>query len=343
MRKLLPYLFLAPFVVAACDGGAPFEVAESTDDGGSSLPDAGDGDASADADDGDAEAGLPDPCPPPVDPNKAALCIKLEPEAIDFVAGNERFDGRGVLHVAIFDKAQPSLTDPPLDDETLPSQAATPVTKPLPELVAEPLRFELSPGTVYARSIFVDDLAALGAPKLKPGLWLGGFDLDAKGLGEDAPLVPIELEAGKGRLVEFELRALRQMEITVARGEVAPVGNGEGPLLVLALNAQKLDNESRAFGIATEDCVDLMNTKTVTVEGVVIGQGPYWLTAVLNDFGQAGSWPEGALVSFDWQKLQIAGENELAYEPNAYKIQKSIEMTAVMPLMGGLDDEVSCD
>lgn len=338
MQKLLPYLFLAPWIVAACDGGAPFEVAEpgSTDDAGSDLSD-----AASDADDGDAE--VPNPCPPPADPKKAALCLKFEPEAIDFVADDERFDGKGVLHVAIFDLARPAPTDAPLDDKTVPSQAATPVTKPLPELVAEPLRFELAPGTVYARAVFLDDLAAFGATKLKPGVWLGGFDLATKGLREDAPLVPIEIEAGKGWLVEVELRALRRMAITVARGKATPVGDGEGPLLVLALDAQKLDNESRAFGVAAEDCADLSKMKPVTVEGAVVGKGPYWLTAVLNDFGQEGSWPGGALVSFDWQNMQIAKENELTYEPTAYSIEKTIAMTAVMPMMGGLDDEVSCN
>lgn len=340
MRTLLPYLLLAPWLVTACDAGAPFEVADSssTDDAGSLLPDAG----APDANDDDAEAGPVDPCPPPVDPKKAALCLMLQPEPIEFVPGEERFDGNGLLHVAIFDEAQPAPGDAPLFDRTIPSQGATPVLKPLAELVAEPIRFELSPGTVYARSIFLDDLAAFGATKLQPGLWLGGFDL-ANGLVEDPPLLPIELQEGKGHLVEVDLHALRQLQITVSRGKATPLGDGEGPLMVLAFDSRELEEGAKVFGLATEDCVDLDDDGTVTTEGVLFGTGPRWLSAAVNDFGQTGTWPGGALVSLDWQQMKIPAEHELVYEPQAYKVEKTIEMRGVTPLFGDLKDHTSCD
>lgn len=339
-RSSLLLSLIVIVALSACDDGGAFEVAESDGvggGGGAMLPDAG-GEGDGDAEE---DASPPDPCPPPADPKKAAICLVIEPENIDFIQGDPRFDGEGILHVAVFDKERPGLTAP-LRDETLPTQGAVPVTGKLDSLTDEPVRFEMEPGTVYPRVLFLDDLEAFGADTLKPGIWLGGFDFLNTGLVETAPLRAVELEAGKGHQIAVTLSALRRMQITISRGDVTPMGDGQGALSVIALDSPALDGKAKSFGVAHQSCADLMNAKMVTVEGVVMGAGPYWVTAVLDDFGQTGSPPPGALVSFDWQTVQIPADDELSYEPRAYQVTKSIEMTAVMPSVGILDDQVSC-
>lgn len=328
-RSSLLVSLIALLALSACDNGGAFEATESDGSGGQggeSLPDAGnDEDGAADAD-----AMPPDPCPPPADPKKSALCLTIEPEAIDFIATNPRFDGQGILHVALFDNALPG-NGAPLQDRTLPPQGGDLVTKSLTELVAEPIRFELDPGTIYPRVLFFDDLNVFedrDEETLLPGLWLGGFDL-SKGLVATLPLQPVVLEAGEGREVAVKLVALRQLTVNVSRADNLEVSsNAQGPIFIAALDSPSLGGSPKAFGLAEKSCGDLsVDGSSVAVEGVVVGEGPYWVTAILDDYGvglQPNSLPGGALLSV--ASGSIAESDKLSYAPTAYRAAMSIAL-----------------
>ncbi len=86
--------------------------------GGDASTDSGVGDATViDApasDDGragddtlDAGSGDGGPCAPPSDPTKAALCVTLTAETVEFLPNVPAFDGKGVLLVAVQASANP--------------------------------------------------------------------------------------------------------------------------------------------------------------------------------------------------------------------------------------------
>lgn len=303
-------------------------------------------DGGADDDAGaDADAALPDPCPAPADPNKAALCLVIEPEPIDFVPVNERFDGYGVLHVAVFDTPLPAASVAPLGEKLAPSQDGGAAAQSLSKLAAEPIRFELEPGIVYPRAYFFDDFKAVDVKTPEPGVWLGGYDLAGKGLEDKAPLRAVALEAGKGRELRMTLTALRRLTVKVSRGLANPRGDGEGPLLVVAQSSTKLDESSKTFGLASAACANLKDAPNVTVEGVVVGPGPYWVTAILDDLGEGGSSPGGALVSLEWDgsSPQIPEQNKLEYAPGAYQITAEVTMRTTLPVFGAVEDKARCD
>lgn len=307
--------------------------------------DAGDGDP-------DADAEPPVVCPPPMDPTKAALCLVIEPEPIDFVAADEKLDGKGLLIVQVFDKALPG-NGAALDEKLSPPQppGGSPATKDLSELTAQPFRFEGLPTEVYPRAFFVDDVAGAQPDSLVPGTWIGGLDV-SNGLAEDMPLRKVTLEAGKGTTIKLPLTAIRKLTVTVSRS-TAPVsgGNAQGKLTVLALGSQQLDDKTKMYGMGESACANLSaNGATTKVEGVVVGKGPYWITGILDDFQQGNlpvvDIPAGALASLELVlspfSVKVPDKNKLTYAANAYEIEASIELNQQVPRQGGAPDAISC-
>jgi len=363
--KLVPALFaLVAGALVACGGATESLDFDNNDPGGDGPGgvDAGDDGSiieedagfDADLDAGDSpdapgsedggEEPLPD-CPGPIDPAKAALCLALDPEEIAFIANDEKLDGDGILYVAIYDKANPSNSDVPLAMHIEPPQPATGyATKSLAELTATPYRFDGFPDTVYARVFFVDDVEGTTPESIVPGTWVGGIDL-SNGFVEDAPIEPIALDQGKGTTVKMPLSALRKLTVEVSRSaDPASGGDAQGPLTVIALDSQaiELNQSPKIFGLGELACADVSGSNEATVEGVVIGKGPYWLTGVLNDFGGTDDVPPGSFVSakFGWP-LQAPDENELSYPADAYTVKHSITLNLVVPGQTGTDN-VSC-
>lgn len=341
MRLASRFSFLAALVLtlSACDGGGSFEVADVDGAGGAGgqpFGDAGDeGEAGGSDPDGaadggaDSDAEASDPCAPPEEPSKAALCLVIEPEAIDFLAEDERFDGKGVLQVDVFDTSLPGVSEAPLVAVKLPE----PPTKlaGLAELVAKPIRFELAPGIVHPRVLFVDDMAAVSATP-GPGVWLGGYDVLKTGIKEALPLLPVALEAGKAHEVRIHLVALRQLKVTVSRGGANPRGDAQGPLWLGAFDSADLSKSVKTFGLGSKECADLKAGPAIA-DGAIVGKGPYWAVAVLDDFGVGGTQPAGAMVSLPTQ---------LNYLPGAYRVEASLTMATTLANGSG-DDNVRCD
>jgi hypothetical protein len=368
----------APCLMAGCggessspagtnDGGATDATIDSAaqgDSGEAGLPNeasasdtltAGDTGLASDANSTDdvrdaAEAGLP-PCPPPADPTTSSLCISLNPEAIAFLS-DPAFDGKGLLVLQLFSRPHPdddagdSAVTPPL---LLPSQpdggtadggfALLDLSQPVPQV-----RFDGLPTLVYARAVFVDDPTTLGKGGVQAGWWLAGLDL-ANGI-DKAPLSPVALTAGQGTSVSLDLIALRKLTVTVARASgIAPAGNGQGPVVTVAIDTDKIGGDAggHLWGAGALACGKVDGISQAVVQGFVIGKGPYWIVASLDDFGVDASFPAGGLSSLilDGGGLFVPASDKVMYPANAYQVTATAALTFVSPWEGGVDP-VSC-
>lgn len=310
---------------------------------------AGDGGAGGGAGDGAAEAS--DACADPTDASKAALCLVVQPDAITFVPGDPAFDGKGVLAIDLFDTPSPDLPDggtvTPLASVLLPVQSSDGGISEadLATLAAQPIRFDDLPPTVYARVFFADDTSMLVSPQdgPRPGLWVGGIDF-SNGIADHAPLEPIALQTGQGTTAPVALHPLRKLTVTVDR-TASPIGDGQGPLSVVAIDSQTPSSTSQIFGYASLDCADLSGSGTVTVSGFVLGPGPHWLAAVLNDLGvQSNDLPPGSLTSLEPSggTLQIPAGDQLTYAADAYETTASITLGLAVPAGDAGGDGVTC-
>jgi hypothetical protein len=277
--------------------------------------------------------------------------VTISPEAIAFLSDPD-FDGKGLLTVGVFSDAHPTV-DAGLAAVLLPSPdagtadgGAALVDLSMP---VKPVRFELPAATVYVRAIFIDNPASLAdGGTLQAGWWIGGLDL-SMGI-EDAPLVPVSLTAGQATNITIDLIALRKLTVTVSREpNLTPAGNGQGPLTITAVNTSAIGSSGTyLFGAAESPCADVSGDAGVTgvsVPGWVIGTGPYWLVATLDDFGAGGSFPAGGMFSLlvDGGVYAIPAQDEIAYAAGAYQVTGTAKLTYVNPYDGGADaDSVSC-
>jgi hypothetical protein len=276
--------------------------------------------------------------------------VTVSHEAIAFLS-DPNFDGKGLMNIGVYSNAYPS------DDAGL----AAPVNLPAQDAgvgdagvalvdlsqAAPVVRFEVPATTVYLRAYFVDDIASFfdagGGPQ--PGFWLGGFDL-SHGI-DNAPLVPVPLSAGTATNVTVELRAMRQLTLTVTRDpSLTPPGNGQGPLTAIAVNTSVIaDAGTYLFGLGQLPCANVSGDAAATVPGWVVGDGPYWVAVTLDDFGVGGTFPAGGLFSLmiDAGVPFIPSIDEITYGPTAYQVTGSAKLTYLNPLDGGPDaDSVSC-
>jgi hypothetical protein len=297
-----------------------------------------------------ADAGPPDPCAPPADPTKAALCIAVVPEAISFVPGDPKQDGVGVMTLRLYARAQPEADagDAAVSDLVVlpPQRDGGPIATMSLAAPIEPVRFDgLAPGQVYARVLFVDDFTAFNA--FGAGWWAGGLDL-SRGV-VNLPLAPVALQAGQGKTVRVDLLALRRLTVTMTRAtSIAPIGNGQGPVLVYPIEGNRLTAGLKVFGLATSPCGDISGASAAIANGWVIGKGPYFLAGWVDDFdaGGYGIGP-GALVSVDVGTggVVVPAANEVTYAPSAYSVAHTIRATYAVPIDAGPDgavDNVTC-
>src|SRR5690606_9465322 len=119
--------------------------------------------------------------------------------------------------------------------------------------------------------------------------------------------------------------AFRELKVEVGPS-TDPVGDGQGPLSVIAVDSQEIsvpEPNFTVFGLATADCVDLSGSNKVTVEGIIAGKGPYWLVGALNDFG-GSDLPPGTLVSLQLAlPPKVPDANKLTYPADAYTVSHS--------------------
>jgi hypothetical protein len=326
------------------DGGAEAmpQQGGSGSDGGNTVDGAGATDGG-----GGGDAGQAVPCDPPSDPTKAALCIQVSHETIDFIAGDKRLDGKGVVIAQVFSTAHPDYPDggemAALSTETVPSfdggvdaSVEFDLTNAIPVL-----RFDgLPPGTVYPRVFFIDNQTAV----LTAGWWVAGLDL-SQGLKDGLPIGPATLVKGQGTGVAMSMTALRSLSVDISRS-VSPFGDGQGVATVIAVDTNKPPSiGGNAFGIA-QGCIDLsQNDASATVTGLVVGKGPYYLDTALDDYGAAeGGTGAGALVSADVYpdgSVFIPEANKVVYAPTAYVVSHAVVLNVVLPKPSG-GDKSSC-
>ena len=294
------------------------------------------------------------PCDPPTTATKAAACIQLAPEAMKFLPSNPKLDGKGVLVVQIFDTAQIELADG--GETKAVAGVVLPATSPdggqpedtLANLTAKPIRFDdlPMPAKLYARALFIDDTSLLGTPMdfPFPGVWVAGIDLSG-GIVDQAPLVALPLTAGQGTGVTRKLWALRQLTVDVSRATgLAPKGNGQGPVTVLLTDKPQLTSTSAMFGGGKLPCGDLSGSGKVSVSGIVVGTGPYWLTASLDDYGLGDKDLAGALAAVEVTGggLKVPSGNQLAFAADAYSVSGAVQLTHAFDPPDAGSDGVSC-
>jgi hypothetical protein len=279
-----------------------------------------------------SEGGAGD-CAAPRDVTDAAICLTISPESMTFES-DPRFDGSGVLVVQVFDRP-----DPPSELEdtiALYSRAWPPdlmgTEESLSNLPAPRILIADAPDTVYVRVYFADNDAIFeGTEDIVAGTWVGGLDL-TNGLVEGAELSPVTIATGQGNDVDVSLIAMRELTVTVNVSAV-PLGDGEGPLSIVAVDSADLGNSQGTYGFGTAGCVDVADAP-LTVTGLVLGAGPYWVTGVLNDLGGGGALPAGSLVAFDYdaQTMTATIPQQLTIPSGAYRLESTIDLSLAIPV-----------
>jgi hypothetical protein len=281
-------------------------------------------------------------CAPPSDPSKAALCVTLTAETVQFLPTVPEFDGKGVLLVAVQANAMPEGGAPLGSPVILPQldgggdAGLIDLSQPLPAVRID----GLPPTTVYPQALFIDDPGA-GIKTPKPGWWLGGYDF-SNGL-QSAPLKPVTLQAGTSTTVSLDLRALRALSLQVTTS-VPPAGNGQGPLTVIVIEGNNLapDAGTRAWGYGTAACADCVADGGAKAVAFFVGPGPYYTVPVLDDFGLGGNFPPGAMTSIDTDGGLRAAAANVFTAGNAYVFSQSVELNYANAAPDGAVDEASC-
>lgn len=277
-------------------------------------------------------------CPPPADPAHAAICLALSAEPIDLDA-DPRFTGRGTLRVAAY--ATPTPEPASLLGEVVLGAGAPVDLRKLPPVVLG----DLPPGDVHLEVRFSEGTATeLATPRA--GDWIAGYDLAGGAVG--ARLDPVTLAAGQARPLRRTLQMLRELVVRAHRTPgVSPVGDGKGPLRAVASAAPELDTKKgiRLFGEAEASCVDLSGGASAVARGWVVGPGPYWVFALLDDFGEGGLGPQGSLLSIAGTTptaILLPQENKLEPGATAPAVTLEVELGTAAPPSGGLADGTTC-
>jgi hypothetical protein len=324
------------------NGSGPTDAAPSDAGGDSTVIEAATGDDAGEPGDSKApQGGDAGSCAPPSDPTKAALCLSISAESVQFLPSVPAFDGKGVLLVAIQSNAAPDggpTVAPPVilpDLDGGLDAGLVDLSQPIPTV-----RIDGIPATtVYPQVLFIDDPGA-GLKTPAPGWWLGNYDFSS-GL-QGAPLKPVTLNAGQSATVSVDLRALRALALQVSAA-VAPAGNGQGPLKVIVIDGNSVapDSGARAWGYGSAPCVDCVGDAGKAL-GFFVGSGPYYTVPVLDDFGLGGDFPAGAMTSLDLDAgLTVPAANQFT-AGNAYVYSQAVQLNYVAPAPDGGVDEASC-
>jgi hypothetical protein len=277
-------------------------------------------------------------CAPPGDPSRAALCVTVEPEQMQFES-DPRLDGRGVLIIQVYDTPTPDNPDggadvPPVAMQIYPPQpdAGMPAEAMITDIPT--LRFANVPATAYVRAVFADNFETFILNATTWGTWLGGYNLSA-GLVENVPIQAVQIPAGTGRSHPLPLIALRRLRttLTLASG-VTPVDDGEGPASVLAVRLATPRENEPIYGAGTAPCVRVGGGSNPTLEGLLVGSGTFYLAAGVDDYNLGGNLPRGGIVSLDVNGTMYAlpATSRVTVAPNAYSINHTVPLNFLVPL-----------
>ena len=293
------------------------------------------------------DATLPS-CEAPTDPTTAALCLVFEPEVLDLVDGDERFDGQGIFIVQVFETSEIELPDgselPALAETMIPEQTggATPVLTSVYDPL-DPIRFEGLPSTVYVRVLFVDNFDVFESDSLVGGVFVGGLDL-SQGVYFEG-LEPVDLTVGEGFEVTMPLVTLRSMKVTLTKPLLTlPYGNGEGPAGFLLFDTSTITNNLSVWGVGETECGSIHSG--IDVEGAFVGEGPYFGFGFMDDYGEGldDSIPSGTVVNLNLDDLSLPSEAEISIPAGAYRVEASLELTDIVSFQSfPPTDSVSCE
>jgi len=329
--------FASGALLEAC-GGDDATIAPTKDAASDSTIDAASGDSA------NAEVEAPDsgpPCAPPSDATKSSLCVRVAPEAIHFIS-DMNLDGKGLMVIDVHAAANPDAPDgaprPALQTAVLPAQdggldaGELDLSAPVPEV-----RFDGLPATVYPRVIFVDSRIQ---PKPGAGWWIGGYDL-ANGVAK-APLKPVTLMPGSGTTITIDLLALRRLFVTLTLG-TQPIGNAMGPAIFGVTPDQTFTAAPKVFGLGGSPCANVSDGGAL-LAGFVLGKGPYYVFALLDDFDAGGFLAPGALTSLSIAEggAQNPAPTLLNYVPTAYVVSHSVPLGTAVPKPEAGIDSISC-
>jgi hypothetical protein len=288
------------------------------------------GSAGATASGGSAGSSGAAGCLPPANKMQTAVCVTLLPETITPEPDPE-LDEKGVLAIQIFDTPNPPAKDASkvaLAERIVPANPGT-AEVALADVKTERLVATL-PSVVYVRALFIDNPSLLEAGgRFGYGAWIGGFDV-TDGFQDKEPVLPVKLTLGAANAIDLPLVALRKLTVNVRRS-VQPVGDGEGPLTAVVVARQDPTMKPPPFGLAHEPCADLSGGGRVTLTGFVIGTGPYWAAAAMNDLGLTGEFPPGTLASLDVNGSKITIPQKLEYAATDYAPLVNLDLSYVVP------------
>jgi hypothetical protein len=281
-------------------------------------------------------------CTAPTNATRGKACLVFAPEQITFADAGPQLDGQGTLFIHVFGTPTPGDTTVPLAQVIYPPPGEAGLNQTgvysLPQIDIDNLPTDLdgSPGTVYIRTLFVDNPLWLQTQKgLTYGMFVGGYNLN-NGVQPPPPLRAVPLTTGAGTLLRQPLTALRRFSTVVALGLPdggAPAGNGQGPMSLGAF-VQASPAGAPVFGGLQVPCVDVMKGP-IPVAGFfysVSGDRDFWIGAQVDDFNIGGDAPGGALVSLTAvgeipapQRITITADQYSATIPQ-------VTLTGVRPL-----------
>ena len=349
----------ASFVLAGCNSddhrlGGPFrDSGPGSGEGGGGGGEGGSGGGEGGS--GGSAGDLGD-CAPPSDPSRAALCLTLEPESIQFETPREtRLDGRGILAVQVFDTPTPDGPAAPKTSRRSSSylirrgtDGGVPVPFPPDQALVTGLpafRLDNLPPTAYVRAIFADNIDTLRFNRPTWGTWLGGYDLSA-GPIDTPPIQTVEIPAGTGRSIRMPLVAVRRLRATLSlASSVTPLDDGEGPAWALAVRTATPREDEPIHGGAIVPCARVGAGSSPTLEGMLVGSGTFYLAAGVDDYNLGGTIPPGGLLSVNvnGSMFTLPAATRLDVAPNAYTVDATVPLNFLLSLgAGGAPRPFSC-
>lgn len=273
-----------------------------------------------------------------VPPDATALCLTFLPERVA-PRDEPGLDQRGFLTLEVFDTPSPpagkARSAAALYRRTVPVDSDSGGEIALTDLPEPTVLLNDGLSEVYLLAQFFDNARVSGDVNISWGTWLGGLDL-RNGLSEDLSLSPIPLVTGGVTRHQVALTALRRLTVTVT-ASVAPLGDGEGGLSVVASRLEGLPPRVPTDGYGIDPCVD-MTRGPQTVEVGLIGSGSFFVTAFFDDLGieTPGEMPPGTLLSVgDFDPGTARGTyDQVTLADDQYAAELSVDLGTVIDLRG---------
>lgn len=285
-------------------------------------------------------------CAVPGDTSRGALCLNLAPAQITVSPGDEDLDGMGVLVVSAFTESSIDLAGEvptPLETFTFPESGEISISE-LPSI-----RFgDLPPGAVYVLAQFWDNPDETALSQIsRGGAWLGGLDLSNGFTGD---LTEFTVDAGGARSITLPMRAVRRLVVSASLGpDVSAFDDANGWLEWAAYTTPNPTASTVPIGRGVRACATLLTGGPTTSQGFVIGSGPHFIVATLDDYdvgagGEFAGTVAGSLVSGSGTggSWDIPPADGIQFPQGSYSRSFSVELTTAVPTEAPPPDPFQC-